>query len=84
MDSTRYNGIIENISIDPGKIRKININTVSIKEFTKHPYIEFYVAKSILNYRNEIGTFTDVNQIRDAKLIYNELFIKLEPYMTVK
>lgn len=84
MDSTRYNGIKENISIDPGKIRKININTVTIKEFTKHPYIEFYVAKSILNYRNEIGTFTDLNQIRDARLIYNELFIKLEPYMTVK
>ncbi len=84
MDSTRYNGIAQNISVDNCKITKININKVSIKEFTKHPYIEFYVAKSILNYRNEIGAFTDLNQIRDAKLIYNELFIKLEPYLTVK
>lgn len=84
MDSTRYNGIREYITVDPGQVKKININTVSIKEFTKHPYIEFYVAKSIINYRSTIGAYTDLNQIRDAKLIYTELFIKLEPYLSVK
>ena len=50
----------------------------------KHPYIEFYVAKSIINYRNERGAFTDITQIREAKLIYNELFLKIEPYLSVK
>jgi DNA uptake protein ComE-like DNA-binding protein len=83
MDSIRYRGIAGQVSVDNEKIRKININKVSIKEMTKHPYIEFYVAKSIINYRNEKGAFSDVKQIKEAKLIYTELFLKIEPYLSV-
>jgi len=84
MDSTKYLGIASQVNVDVEKIRKININKVSIKEMMKHPYIEFYVAKSIINYRNEKGAFTDIAQIREAKLIYNELFLKIEPYLSVR
>ncbi len=84
MDSTKYLGIAGQVSVDNEKIRKININKVSIKEMMKHPYIEFYVAKSIINYRNEKGSFTDIAQIREAKLVYNELFLKIEPYLSVR
>jgi competence ComEA-like helix-hairpin-helix protein len=84
MDSTRYSGIASMVKVDRDQIKKININKVSIKEMMKHPYIEFYVAKSIINYRNEKGAFTDISQIREAKLIYNELFLKIEPYLSVK
>lgn len=84
MDSLRYFNLAQQLSVDKEKIRKININKVSLKEMTKHPYIEFYVAKSIINYRNDNGDFSSVNQILDAKLIYKELFLKIEPYLTVK
>ena len=84
MDSLRYRNIREQVTVDRDKIRKININKVTIKEMTKHPYIEFFVAKSIISFRNEKGEFTDINQIREAKLIYNELYLKIEPYLSVK
>jgi DNA uptake protein ComE-like DNA-binding protein len=84
MDSTRYLGIVNQVSVDRKNIRKININKVTIKEMTKHPYIEFYLAKSIINYRNEKGVFNDVNEIREAKLIYPELYLKIEPYLSVR
>ena len=84
MDSTRFLGIVNQVTVDQEKIKKININKATIKEMTKHPYIEFYVAKSIINYRNDKGAFTDVNQIREAKLLYNELYLKIEPYLSVK
>jgi DNA uptake protein ComE-like DNA-binding protein len=84
MDSIRYHNLARQLTVDKEKIRKININKVSLKEMTKHPYIEFYVAKSIINYRIENGDFASVNQILDAKLIYQELFLKIEPYLTVK
>lgn len=83
MDSIRFNNLAQQLSVDKEKIRKININKVSLKEMTKHPYIEFYVAKSIINFRNENGDFASVNQILDAKLIYKELFLKIEPYLSV-
>jgi DNA uptake protein ComE-like DNA-binding protein len=84
MDSARYLSIAGHVEINKEKIRKININKVSIKEMTRHPYIEFYVAKSIINYRSEKGAFTGVDEIREARLIYNELYLKIEPYLTVK
>ena len=84
MDSARFLTIAGQVIVDKEKIRKININKANIKEMTKHPYIEFYVAKSIVNFRNENGTFTDIAQIRDARLIYSELFLKIEPYLSVK
>jgi DNA uptake protein ComE-like DNA-binding protein len=84
MDSTRYSGIASMVKVDRDQIKKININKVTIKEMTKHPYIEFYVAKSIINYRNEIGNYTDLAQIKEAKLIYPELFSKIEPYLSIK
>jgi DNA uptake protein ComE-like DNA-binding protein len=83
MDSTRYLAIANQMLVDKGKIRKININKITIKEMMKHPYIEFYVAKSIINYRNQKGAFADINEIREAKLIYQELYLKIEPYLSV-
>jgi DNA uptake protein ComE-like DNA-binding protein len=83
MDSTRYAGISEWVTIDAAGIRKMDINTVTIKELLKHPYFELYTAKSILNYRKEIGQYTEVVQIRDARLVYDQLYKKIEPYLTI-
>lgn len=84
MDSSKYVAIKDNITVDPSLVRKMNINTISIKEMIKHPYFEFYIAKSILNYRSEVGKYTDITQIKEAKLIYDQLFMKIEPYLTIK
>ncbi|MBM3435747.1 MAG: helix-hairpin-helix domain-containing protein, partial [Bacteroidetes bacterium] len=84
MDSTRYAAIQGYVTVNPDIVRKMNINTISIKEMTRHPYFEFYVAKSILNYRNGIGSYTDIAQIKEAKLVYEQLYNKIEPYLTIK
>lgn len=84
MDSARYTAIRDFVYADIGAVKKMNINTITIKEMTKHPYFEFYLAKSILNYRKEIGNYTAVEQILQAKLVYDQLFNKIEPYLTTK
>ncbi|MBN1338193.1 MAG: helix-hairpin-helix domain-containing protein [Bacteroidales bacterium] len=84
MDSARYHAIEENLSVQKGQIKKININQAGIKEFTRHPYIDFYLAKSIIVHRDKAGFFTSVEQIREAKLVYNELYLKIAPYLTVE
>ena len=83
MDSARYAGFISHITISKGYIKKIDINKATIKELIKHPYIEFYLAKSIIAHREKIGKFTTLHELKDAALIYDELFLKIEPYLTV-
>lgn len=82
MDNNRFDGIKDHVIINDSLITKININLASIKEMTKHPYIEFYVAKSIITYRNENGIYKDLEEIKNARLIYKELYQKIIPYLT--
>jgi competence ComEA-like helix-hairpin-helix protein len=83
MDSARYAGIYDHLLIDPAHIQQININTASIKELMVHPYIEFYLAKSILTSREEAGTFTNTDELKNIRLMYDELFYKIQPYLKI-
>jgi competence protein ComEA len=56
------------IIIDPEKIIKVNINTISVEDFSKHPAGWYGVAKSVVNYRNQHGDFHSVG---DFSKIYS-------------
>jgi len=81
MDSVRYYGIVPAIRINDSLVNKIQVNTATIKDLTKHPYIDFYVAKSIVKYRNEKGKIVKIEELLEADLVYNELFDKISPYL---
>ena len=83
MDKSRFEGIKNHILINENLVNKINVNQASIKEMIKHPYIEFYVAKSIITYRKKNGSFKNLEEIKNAKLIYEELYQKIVPYLTI-
>jgi len=84
MEAERYDGIKDHVTVDAGLIKKININKATIKDMLRHPYMEFYIAKAIVNYRGQKGPYTDVRQIREAETIYDEVYEKLAPYLTVE
>ncbi len=83
IDSARYHKIKPFLTIDVTKINKININTAEVKDLLKHPYLDLYMSKSIVVHRKKIGKYTSIKQIRDAALIYEELYQKLTPYLSI-
>lgn len=83
MDSARYYLFSKYLVINPSIIKKININTATIKDLNAHPYIDYFVAKSIIEYRKKHGKYTSVEEIRKSRLIYGDLFNKIAPYLTV-
>jgi competence ComEA-like helix-hairpin-helix protein len=83
MDTIRYNLFKSQLTIDPSHIQRININTATIKELNKHPYIDYFIARSIVQYREKNGKYTDVKEIIQAKLIFGSLYDKIAPYLTV-
>lgn len=62
-------------------IRKININKLSINQLRKHPYIDFYMAKRILDYRRLKGDITSLSQLRCLKEFPPAVIKRLEPYI---
>ena len=84
IDSNRYLQIVGYLYVNSESVRKININKASIKELSNHPYIEYYLAKTIVNHREKNGNYADIKEIKKAALIYDELYFKIAPYLSVE
>ena len=64
-------------------LRKININTAGANGL-KHIYLKWNVANAIIQYRNQHGPYTSVNDIKKIMLVDETLFTKISPYLTVE
>lgn len=47
-------------SLSPADIRRININRSGVERLSAHPYINFYQAKALVEYRKKNGTLTSL------------------------
>ncbi|MEI6696245.1 MAG: helix-hairpin-helix domain-containing protein [Bacteroidota bacterium] len=83
MDSVRYEQIKASFTINTDHILKININKASIQDLKKHPYFDYYLAKSIVMYRSKNGDYQSVIDIKKANLIYDDFYNRVSPYLTV-
>lgn len=61
----------------------ININTATAEELTKVSGIGEKRAASIVAYRESIGGYSSVEQIKDIRGIGDATYAKIAPYLTV-
>jgi len=61
----------------------INLNTASNNELQKIPYIDFPIAKEIINHRNKYGKFFSTNELYSIKEIPSDIVKKIIPFVTV-
>ncbi|MBK9358508.1 MAG: helix-hairpin-helix domain-containing protein [Bacteroidales bacterium] len=83
IDSTRFVMIKEGLFADHEVIVKIEINKASISQLRQHPYIDYYIAKAIVDTRIRKGAYTSPDELKEIPLIYEELFRKLKPYISI-
>lgn len=69
--------------LEGGEIKKININTVTKEELRKHPYFKWNVVNAIIEYRNQHGNFSNVEELKNIAVIDEVLFSKVMPYLVV-
>ncbi len=61
--------------------KKLNVNKLSLQQLRKHPYINYYQAKTILDYRRLHGKITSLDDLRLSKDFPPEAIRRLEPYV---
>ena len=61
--------------------KKLNINLLSLNELKRHPYINFYQAKAITDYRRLHGSIHSLNELRLLKDFSPEVIKRLTPYV---
>ena len=60
---------------------KLNLNMLTLSQLRKHPYINFYQARAICDYRRLKGKLTSLSQLRLLKDFPEEALLRLEPYV---
>ena len=61
--------------------RKLNVNKLSIQQLRRHPYINFYQAKAITDYRRLHGDIKSLNDLRFSSDFTEADIRRLIPYV---
>lgn len=60
----------------------LNLNQLTLQQLRRHPYINFYQAKAIVEYRRLHGPLKSLNDLRLSRDFPPEQIARLEPYVS--
>lgn len=66
---------------DTVPVRKILVNTATLAELRRHPYIDFYQARAIVEFRRDRGKIKGPEQLSFMEEFTDQDLIRLEPYL---
>ena len=69
------------IKIDYQQIRKMNLNKLTLNQLKKHPYLNFYQAKEICDYRRLKGPMHSIEDLKLLKDFPPDEIERLKPYI---
>ena len=78
------NNVIIKDKVEGGKKQKVNINEAKQEDFEQLPGIGPSIAKKIVEYREQNGKFTSIDELQEVKGIGEAKFENIKEYVTVK
>ncbi len=78
------NIIEDNNNLENNKSKKVNINKSNLTELTSIPGIGESTAQKIINYRNENGKFSSIEDLKKVSGIGDKKFEKIKEYIDIK
>ena len=73
--------VLEWFKVETGVYRKINVNTASFTQMSRHPYIGYGRAKVISDYRNRQGAIKDLRELSLMEGFGAEEIQRILPYI---
>ena len=67
--------------IEQPVVRKVNVNQLTVQQLRRHPYINYFQAKEIVNYRRTKGPLHSLDELRLSRDFPPEAIRRLEPYV---
>ncbi len=61
--------------------QRLNINKLTLQQLRRHPYINYYQAKAIVDYRRLYGDIKSLQDLRFSKAFPEDAIQRLEPYV---
>lgn len=87
--SVRQLGEIENFPIStlpyftvkPSAVRRLDVNRLSLSELRQHPYLNYYQARAIVDYRRLHGPLHSIDDLRLSPDFPDSVLVRLRPYV---
>lgn len=81
-DST-FQKIKKRLVVKTASVKRINVNTATVDELKAHPYIRYAIGNAIVQYRNQHGNFSSVDELKKIMAVTEEVYSKALPYLSV-
>ena len=73
--------IKSNIRLDTSTIKPLHINSISLKQLARHPYVEYYQARDIVHLRQNGVRFLSPEDLRAIPSMADSTLQRLLPYL---
>ncbi len=84
IDSSKYEAIKNQVSVNANSIHKININTISFDQLRLFPYLGYKQVNAIIQYRAQHGNYTSIADMKNIAILDDGILRKIEPYLNFK
>lgn len=82
MDSVRFNDIAPHVTVNADKVAKLDINTATLDQLKRHPYLDFHQARAIVQLRETAGPYHSIQDLAQVPMVDPNTISKLTPYIT--
>ncbi|MDQ2178226.1 ComEA family DNA-binding protein [Marinifilum sp. D714] len=79
-----FQSIENRVCVSPAVLQKISINDCNAKLLGKHPYISRRISSDIVKYRERVGKFSSLDDLKTKHLLTDSVFQKIEPYLSIE
>lgn len=69
------------LSVQPEAVRRLNVNKATYAQMRRHPYINFYQARDIVNYRRTRGDLKSLSELSFLPSFTKEDIARLSHYL---
>ena len=76
--------IAPHLTLDSANHSRIPVNSVPLKQLIKHPYVDYYFARDLVNLRSRGVTFTTLDDLRAIPSCSDTLLARLLPYLDLE
>lgn len=82
MEATEMpDSVLKYMNVVPQPVRKINVNKLSVQRLMNHPYLNFYQAKAINEYRRNKGDLHSIEELSRLEAFRPTDIDRLQPYV---
>ena len=74
-------GILPHLTLTPTLLRKIDINHIELAQLRRHPYLDYYQAKAIVQLRQQGTRFRQERDLYKVSLLDSATIARISPYI---